>query len=101
MNENFSTLRVLGGSKGVWHEVIDTMFELMSADVNGHEPKVSQDEMADYILFVGTLIHTGKDELEKELDSETSMFKRLVEDGKPVFRDMDQAKAFLKEQGAK
>lgn len=101
MNKNFSTLRVLGGSKEVWHEVIDTMFELMSADVNGHEPKVSQDEMTDYILFIGTLIHTDKDKLEKELDSETSMFKRLVEDGSPVFRDMEQAKAFLKEQGAK
>ena len=101
MNENFSTLRVLGGSKEVWHEVIDTMFELMSADVNGHEPKVSQDEMSNYIIFVGTLIHTDKDKLGKELDSETSMFKRLVEDGNSVFMDMEQAKAFLKEQGAK
>ena len=100
MIENFSTLRILGGSKEVWHEVVDTMFELMSADVNGHDPKVSQDEMADYILFIGTLIHTDKDKLEKELDSETSTFKRLVEDGKPVFKDMDEAKAFLKKQDA-
>lgn len=98
MNEKFSTLRVLGGSKEVWHEVIDTMFELMSADVNGNEPKVSQDEMTNYILFIGTLIHKDKDELEKELDRETELFKRIVEDGKPVFRDIDQAKAFLKEQ---
>ena len=98
MNEKFSTLRVLGGSKEVWHEVIDTMFELMSADVNGNEPKVSQDEMTNYILFIGTLIHKDKVELEKELDRETELFKRIVEDGKPVFRDIDQAKAFLKEQ---
>ena len=101
MNEKFSTLRVLGGSKEVWHEVIDTMFELMSADVNGNEPKVSQDEMTNYILFIGTLIHKDKDELEKELDRETELFKRIVEDGKLVFRDIDQAKAFLKEQGVK
>lgn len=100
MIEKFSTLRILGGSKEVWHEVIDTMFELMSADVNGHEPKVSRDEMADYILFIGTLIHTNKDKLGEELDRETELFKRTVEDGKPVFRDIDQAKAFLKEQDA-
>lgn len=100
MIENFSTLRILGGSKEVWHEVIDTMFELMNADVNGHEPKVSQDEMSDYILFIGTLIHTSKEKLEKELDSETSMFKKIVEDGQLVFRDMDEAIAFLKEQDA-
>lgn len=100
MIENFSTLRVLGGSKEVWHEVIDTMFELMSANLNGHEPKVSQDEMADYIILIGTLIHTNKDKLGEELDRETELFKRTLEDGKPVFRDIDQAKAFLKEQDA-
>ena len=101
MNEKFSTLRVLGGSKEVWHEVIDTMFELMSADVNGNEPKVSQDEMTNYILFIGTLIHKDKDEIGEELDRETELFKRIVEDGKLVFRDMEQAKEFLKEQGVK
>lgn len=101
MNEKFSTLRVLGGSKEVWHEVVDTMFELMSADVNGHDPKVSQDEMTNYILFMGTLIHTDKDKIREELDRETELFKRIVEDGKLVFRDMEQAKEFLKEQGVK
>ena len=101
MNEKFSTLRVLGGSKEVWHEVVDTTFELMSADVNGHDPKVSQDEMTNYILFMGTLIHTDKDKIGEELDRETELFKRIVEDGKLVFRDMEQAKEFLKEQGVK
>lgn len=101
MNEKFSTLRVLGGSKEVWHEVVDTMFELMSADVNGHDPKVSQDEMTNYILFIGTLIHTDKDKIGEELDRETELFKRIVEDGKLVFRDMEQAKELLKEQGVK
>lgn len=101
MNEKFSTLRVLGGSKEVWHEVVDTMFELMCADVNGHDPKVSQDEMTNYILFIGTLIHTDKDKIGEELDRETELFKRIVEDGKLVFRDMEQAKEFLKEQDVK
>ena len=95
MIEKFSLLSVLGGSKEVWHEVIDTMFELMSAELNGHDPKVSEDEMSNYIVLIGGLTHTKKDELEKELESEMELFKKIVEDGQLVFRDMEQAEDFF------
>lgn len=90
MNDNFTTLRILGGSKEKWHEVIDTMFELMYADVQGHKPNVSQEEVADYIVLIGTLTTTSKGKLEKELHEETTMFKKISEDGELVFRDMEQ-----------
>lgn len=96
MTERFSILTILGGSKERWHVAVDTMFEMMSADVQGHEADVTNEDAADFILLIGTLTNTNQETLEKELDEETTRYKDMVANGKRVFRDFEQADEAIK-----